>query len=144
MLNHIRMGKLAGWRPRGHHERVRESYMMNFVKWKRGDRGLPYRLSADRKRNTTISKKRNINSYEATRYKAIRLALLQKHAATRNNEHGRHVPHRTTDHHARRALGALLSVVSRSEHASTDNRISAVCPRKCAPTAFMREASWLY
>ena len=25
MLHHIRMGKLAGWRPRGHHERVRES-----------------------------------------------------------------------------------------------------------------------
>ena len=31
MLHHIRMGKLVGWRPRGHHERVRESYMMNFV-----------------------------------------------------------------------------------------------------------------
>ena len=31
MLRHIRMGKLAGWRPRSHHERVRESYMMNFV-----------------------------------------------------------------------------------------------------------------
>ena len=27
MLNHIRMGKLAGWRRRGHHERVRECYM---------------------------------------------------------------------------------------------------------------------
>ena len=31
MLNHIRMGKLAGWRPRDHHELVRESSMMNFV-----------------------------------------------------------------------------------------------------------------
>ena len=30
MLNHIRMGKLAEWRRRGHHERMRESYMMNF------------------------------------------------------------------------------------------------------------------
>ena len=33
MLHQIRMGKLAGWRPRGHHERVRESYIMNFVPW---------------------------------------------------------------------------------------------------------------
>ena len=46
MLNHIRMGKLAGWRPTGHHERVCESYMTNFVYYKRGDRDLPYRLSA--------------------------------------------------------------------------------------------------
>ena len=33
MLNHIRMGKLAGWRPRGRHEHVRESCMMNFVRY---------------------------------------------------------------------------------------------------------------
>ena len=50
MLNHIRMGKLAGWRPRGHHERVRESHIMNFVYYKRWDRDLPYRLSAGRKK----------------------------------------------------------------------------------------------
>ena len=50
MLHHIRMGKLAGWRPRGHHERVRESYMMNLVYYKCGDRDLPYCLSAGRKK----------------------------------------------------------------------------------------------
>ena len=44
------MGKLAGWRPRGHHERVRESYMINFVYCKRGNRHLPYRPSVDRKK----------------------------------------------------------------------------------------------
>ena len=55
MLNHIRMGKLARWRPRGHHERVRESHMMNFVKYKCGDRDLPYRLSADRKRKASVA-----------------------------------------------------------------------------------------
>ena len=49
MLNHIRMGKLAGWIPGGHHERVRESYMMNFVYYKRGNRDLPHRISAARK-----------------------------------------------------------------------------------------------
>ena len=38
VLNHIRMGKLAGWRPRGHHERVRESYMMNFAYKQSGSR----------------------------------------------------------------------------------------------------------
>ena len=51
MLHHIRMGKLAGWRPRGHHERVRESCMMSFVWYKLGDQNLPYRLSADRKKS---------------------------------------------------------------------------------------------
>ena len=51
MLNHIRMGNLAGWRQRGQHERVRESYVVNFVPIlnKRGDRDLPYCLSACRK-----------------------------------------------------------------------------------------------
>ena len=53
MLNHIRMGKVAGWRPRGHHERVRESCMMNFVYHKRGERDLPYRLSAGKKKDRT-------------------------------------------------------------------------------------------
>ena len=37
----ISMGKLAGWRPRGHHERVREIYVMNFASYKRGDREFP-------------------------------------------------------------------------------------------------------
>ena len=55
MLHHIRMGKLAGWIPRGHHERVRESYMMNFVYYNRGDRDLPYRLSVDRKKEGSAS-----------------------------------------------------------------------------------------
>ena len=49
MLNHIGMGKLAGWRLKGHHERVRESYMMIFALYKNGDRDLPFRLSAGRK-----------------------------------------------------------------------------------------------
>ena len=49
MLNHIRMGKLAGWRPRGHHERVRHSYMMNFVYYKRENRDLPCRLFGRKK-----------------------------------------------------------------------------------------------
>ena len=44
------MGKLAGWRPTGHYERVRESYMIEFVQYSRGNRDLPYRLSAGRKK----------------------------------------------------------------------------------------------
>ena len=54
MLNDIRMGKLAEWRPRGHHEHVRESYIMNFVYYKRKDRDLPCRLSAGRKKVAAV------------------------------------------------------------------------------------------
>ena len=37
MLHHIRMGKLAGWRQRGHHKPERESDMMIFVYYNSGD-----------------------------------------------------------------------------------------------------------
>ena len=51
MLNHSRMGKLAGWRPRGYHERARESctWYESSYKYKRWDRDLPFGLSARRK-----------------------------------------------------------------------------------------------
>ena len=52
MLNHIRIGKLVGWRPRGYHERAPESCMSTvyLVPGKRGDRDLPLGLSARRKK----------------------------------------------------------------------------------------------
>ena len=54
MPSHNRMGKLAGWRPRGHHQRVRESHMMNFELYKRGDRDIPYRSSVGRKKENEV------------------------------------------------------------------------------------------
>ena len=71
MLNHIRMGKLAGWKPRFLHERVRESYIMNFVYCKREYRDLPYHLSADRKKHVQLV-------YHSSYYIAHRRATLEQ------------------------------------------------------------------
>ena len=60
MQNHVCTGKLAGWRPRGHHERVREYLYDEFRKHERGDRDLPYRLSAGRKKETQTTLAWNI------------------------------------------------------------------------------------